>query len=189
MKLFKVTVEGISPLLMHRYAMEPSASGHSGGTSASIVNKDPKEEAERGAYRLQSGELYQPAEHIERSMFWGAKFHKIGRKSAASLVPAGIFVKERQLPHGTREYEIDSRRVVIRATGNAIVRHRPRLDSWKLSFHLEVDAAIFKKDLVLAILQDAGRKVGVGDFRPQRGGSFGRFIVTSFEEVKDRDAA
>jgi len=186
MKLFNVKVEGISPLLMHRYAMEPSPTGHSAGTSPSIVDRDPKKEAERGAYRLPSGELYQPAEHIERSMFWGAKFHKIGRKSAASLVPAGIFVQERQLLHGTREYEIDSRRVVIRATGNAIVRHRPRLDKWRLSFHLEVDESIFKKDLVLAILQDAGRKVGIGDFRPQKGGSFGRFIVSAFEEVEDK---
>jgi len=183
MKLFRATIEGISPLLMHRYAMEASPTGHSKGTSPSISNEEPKDEAERGAYRLQSGELYQPAEHIERAMFGGAKFHKIGRKSAASLVPAGIFVKERQLPHGSREYEIDSRRVVIRATGNAVVRHRPRLDSWKLSFHLEVDESIFKKDLVLAILQDAGRKVGIGDYRPQRGGPFGRFIVTEFAEV------
>jgi hypothetical protein len=183
MKVYDVKIEGISPLLMHRYPMGPDDTGHGPGTSAAIPNNDREAEAERAAYRLASGELYQPAEHIEAAMIGGGKFHKIGRKGAAGLVPAGIFVKQRQLGHGTQEYIIDSRRVVIRSTGGAIVRHRPRLDKWALSFTLEVDESIFRKDLVLRILEDAGRKVGIGDFRPQRRGSFGRFVVTQFEEA------
>jgi hypothetical protein len=186
-RAFKVEVEGVSPLLMNRFPIEDGLDPKAGRPS--IAQKDPEAEAEKGAYRMPSKELFQPAEHFERSMFGGAKFHKIGRKSAASLVPAGIFVQERQIPHGTKEYEIDSRRVVIRATGNAVIRHRPRLEKWKLTFHVEVDETIFSKELVLAILTDAGRKVGIGDFRPQKGGPFGRFIVTKFNEVKAKKSA
>jgi hypothetical protein len=187
MLIYRVKIEGISPLLMHRFSDKKQGEVE-GGTSASIPMGDREKDAEEAAYRLPDkdgkGELYTPAEHIERAMFHAAKYFKIGKKSAAGIVPASIFVQERAISHHRTDYIVDSRSVVIPATKGRVVRHRPRLDQWNLSFHLEVDETILKQELVSDILATAGKKIGIGDFRPTKGGSFGRFIVTEFKKEK-----
>jgi hypothetical protein len=87
-------------------------------------------------------------------------------------------IQEPELLFGTKDFEVDSRPVVVPATGGRIMCHRPRLDSWKLKGTAEIDDEMFSADLVRALFDDAGRKIGIGDFRPQRRGPFGRFNVT-----------
>ena len=86
------------------------------------------------------------------------------------------------LPLGTKKFEVDSRSVVIPATGGRIMKHRARLDEWKLTFELEVDTTIFAVDFVRALMDDAGKKIGLGDFRPDRKGPFGKFKVTKWKK-------
>jgi hypothetical protein len=43
---------------------------------------------------------------------------------------------------------------------------------------------MFAPDLVRAVVDDAGKKIGLGDYRPQRKGPFGRFVVRKWEIVK-----
>lgn len=153
------------------------------GTSSAIPKNDPEAAAERAAYRLPTRELYQPADHIERSFVQAAGLHKIGKRSAKSVAGAAVCISPREIPHGLREYVVDSRRVVIAATKGAVVRHRPRLDSWRLTFTLDLDDELIHPRLAEQILIDAGKRIGIGDFRPAKGGPFGRFTVTAFEEI------
>ena len=69
--------------------------------------------------------------------------------------------------------------------------HRPRLDEWRLEFTLDVDETMFAPDFVRLLVDDAGTKIGLGDFRPDRKGPFGKFAVTSWkiEGEKRRKAA
>jgi hypothetical protein len=182
MRKFNVIIQGTSPLLQHRFSEEDKAQVQS-GTSTSIKKNDPEEMAERAAYRLPSGELYQPSDHIERSCVQAAGLHKIGRRSAKSVAGAAFCIAPREIPHGLREYVVDSRRAVIPSTGASVVRHRPRLDAWRLSFTLEIDDELIAAPLAKQILIDAGKRIGIGDFRPSKGGPFGRFTVIAFEEM------
>jgi len=181
MTKIEVGIVGISPLLMHRFSEEDKEQVKS-GTSSSISNRNGEQDAERAAYRLPTGELYQPADHIERAFVIAAGLHKIGRRSARSVAGAAVCITPREIPHGTREYVIDARRVVIPSTKGAVIRHRPRLDSWRFSFTLELDEELIQAKLARKILEDAGKKIGIGDFRPQKGGPFGRFLVTAWAE-------
>jgi hypothetical protein len=63
--------------------------------------------------------------------------------------------------------------------------HRPRLDEWALSFRLEVDTRMFTSQFVRQLVDDAGAKIGLGDFRPDRKGPFGRFKATGWTEQND----
>jgi hypothetical protein len=104
-----------------------------------------------------------------------------------SLLPAGVAVEELACPlhdqSGNRltAWEVDSRSVVIPSTGGRIMCHRPRVDAWRCSFTLDVDATVFTPNLVRTVLDDAGRKIGLGDYRPARKGPFGRFVVVQWE--------
>lgn len=77
-------------------------------------------------------------------------------------------------------FEIDSRPVVIPATKGRIMRHRPRLNAWGSEFFLEVDESLVDLTLVHECLSEGGARLGIGDFRPEKGGPFGRFQITSW---------
>ena len=70
------------------------------------------------------------------------------------------------------------------------MRARPVVPQWKLSFKIEVDRELMENslqgtstlELLTRVLSDAGKKQGIGDYRPQKGGSFGRFEVTNAKE-------
>ena len=79
-------------------------------------------------------------------------------------------------------WEVDSRAVVVPSTGGRIVAHRPRLDEWCIEFCLTLDTRMFSSKFIRMIIDDAGSKVGLGDFRPSRKGIYGRFVVTEWKE-------
>lgn len=60
-----------------------------------------------------------------------------------------------------------------------VMRTRPKFDGWHSTFVAEYDDAVLTFGDVQEILEDAGRLVGVGDWRPK----YGRFAVASIEEL------
>lgn len=179
--LVDITIEGITPLLQHRFGEEAEEQVNSGTSRSTTTRRKPRDEAEKVAYRMPDGHLYQPSTHILQAFRNAGKFHKVGRKQADRLCMAAFSLLETELVHDTKDFEVDSRPVVIPATRGRVMRHRPRLDSWRLSFTADVDVEIFGLDLAYDILADAGRKVGIGDFRPDKGGPFGRFRIVKWE--------
>jgi len=183
-----VTIEGLTPLLMNRFTDEAEIATTSGHTPAlrGGGKGTPREQAERTAYRdVQSGDLYLPGPNLFAAIVDAGKFHKLGKNKVttqrSSLVPAGLLVDELMIPLGTKAFEVDSRRVRIPATGGCVMRHRARLDTWRASFTLDVDATVFSPGFVRELLDDAGKKIGLGDYRPATRGPFGRFVVTRWE--------
>ena len=176
-----VEVEGVSPVMMHRFT-EKAKDGVKSGTSSSIKNqvRDPRAEAEAVAYRLSNGELYAPAAWIKTALCKGASFHKVGRRLATQLMRASAYVEPEQISFGVKEFVIDERPVVNPFTKGRQICYRPKISEWRLSFFLIVDETITGFDLVQASLVDAGSKVGIGSFRPD----FGRFKVTKFVKGK-----
>jgi hypothetical protein len=174
-KRIQVAIKGISPLLMHRFPMEPVQA---------IEKKSKEEQAEIAAYRDEdTQELYIPGVAIQRALIAAAVYSKgKGRASLQKPVAASVFVNPDQCGLDTTEYKIDARPVVISATKGRIVRYRPRLDSWSVSFSLDFDPEMVTETQLRTVVDDAGAKVGLLDFRPERKGPFGRFMVTKWEK-------
>lgn len=188
-----VTIEGISPLLMNRFNEDAEVKVSSGISAVSIGTKgSPREQAAKKTYSDNEGNLYIPGPNIFSCLIQAGKFRKNGKTKVtttkSSLIPAGMVLQEVVCPLGTKDFEVDSRSVVIPATGGRIMAHRPRLDDWRLSFTLEVDEAIFSAEFVRLLVDDAGCKVGLGDFRPDRKGPFGKFVVTAWKVDKGHKA-
>lgn len=182
------TIHGVTPLLMHRFTDEAEVSVSSGHRPAVAVDDSPpRQEAEKFAYRDSEGGLYFPGPNIFAALVSAGKFHKLGKAKITtqknSLVPAGLIVEDVVCPLGTKAFEVDSRRVVNPATGGARMRHRPRVDDWRLTFTMQVDETMFGEKLVRLLVDDAGQKVGIGNYRPERKGPFGRFVVESWQKV------
>lgn len=132
-----------------------------------------EEEAEAGAYRLASGQLYLPATQFRSSLINGAKGRKFGKFFATALIKTSVFESGEMMECGlvdpeTREplkdYEIDVRRVVIGKSG--VMRARPLLKRWACRLDVEYDEERISPEQILSVLQIAGKVSGVGDNRP-----------------------
>jgi len=188
----KIEIKGTTPLLMNRFSEENEVKLASGTSPAGNAGRGtPREQAEKTAYKDTKGFLFVPGPNIYRSIIDAGKFHKYGKSKVTtqrnSLVTAGVSLDAIVVPLGVKDFEVDSRSVVIPATGGRVMRHRARLDEWKLAFELEVDTQVFDVDFVRTLVDDAGKKIGLGDFRPDRKGPFGKFKVTTWKVSSNGD--
>lgn len=176
----EVTIKGLPPgLLMHRFPMEPIEG----------LEKKPKEEqAEYSCYRnAVSGELFIPGPALQQTLIAAATYSKgKGRGSLQKIVAASVFVLQGELPLGTKKYEVDSRAVVVPATGGRVVRHRPLVPEWQTSFELMYDDVLMNEKQMRKVVDDAGSLCGLLDYRPNCKGPFGRFMVTAWQLNGDK---
>ncbi len=110
----KITIKGVTPLLMHAFPLEPVE----GFDKWSIQDK-----AEYAAYRdPDTEELYIPGVAIQRALINGAVYSKgKGRASLQKSAAACLLIDPERLSLGTKEYAIDARGVVIPATKGVLV--------------------------------------------------------------------
>ena len=59
-----------------------------------------------------------------------------------------------------------------------VQRTRPIFRSWKLAFSGVLDTEILDFADLEAVAKIAGQLVGLGDWRPEKGGSYGRFSAS-----------
>lgn len=173
----QVTIESISPLLMNRFAEETAEE-----VIKRVTGKPVQPEVAVSLYILPDGTIYQPATHIEGAFIKAAANFKItgkGKKTYKDLAKSSIFVEPDAIAHKIQEYDIDKRPVVNPTTRGRVIRARPILNKWALSFRIKVLDDQFPREVVKSVLDYAGSSVGIGDYRPR----FGRFIVTEFNLI------
>ncbi len=182
MKTVQVVIKGITPLLMHRFPM----AGAEDTSKKSTGVPDWKAEGELGLYKDAKGHIYQPASHIEGALKQASKTLKVpGKRGAtyARLVGSAVSIEPDAIPHKITKYEIDARPVVIQRA--RIIRYRPIFNDWELSFQIIIGDDQIPIEVVKLALEHAGQYVGIGDYRPGRGGKFGKFMVTQYKELTD----
>lgn len=180
MKTIEVKVQGVSPLLQHRF---PEEEQEKKTKKKSATSSDGNVEV--CLYRLPDGTIYQPSTHILGALKAAGGRYQIsgrGKMTFRNVIGGGAVVIEPDaIPHVFQKYEVDSRPVVNPSTRGRVVRKRPCFREWALSFKMLVDEAEIPLEVLKEILDVAGRSVGIGDFRPAKGGPFGRFMVTRFD--------
>ena len=67
---------------------------------------------------------------------------------------------------------------------NRILRTRARFPNWECSFTVDIDDELVDKGQIESWLDIAGRRIGLGDWRPSKsGGEHGRFEVVEVAET------
>jgi len=170
----EVEVEGMSALIMHKFPLVPIEA---------LEKRPPQEQAELAAYRHpDTGELYVPGENIQRALVSGATYSKgKGRASLQRTVAACLIVSPERVSLNKKEFEVDSRPVVVPATRGRVLRHRPRIENWRLRFFLEFEDTLLTSKQVREVVDNTGKLVGLLEYRPEKKGPFGRFMVTEWK--------
>lgn len=65
---------------------------------------------------------------------------------------------------------------------NRILRTRAKFDEWVATFTVEVDDEIVDEMQLASWLDIAGRRTGLGEWRPEKSGHCGRFETESIRE-------
>ncbi|HLZ92940.1 MAG TPA: hypothetical protein VKQ28_14600 [Candidatus Acidoferrum sp.] len=179
MRTFDVTIEGTKPILLHNPAAMKAQSAAGKKTIPT-----PEKEALDACYWTPDGDSLAFPSYAVHSALVNVSFSfKKGKINPRPFVAGSLEIVPDMIPFGTKEYEIDVRQVVVQRA--RILRSRAKLFPWRLSFVLLVDEDFPFSDVrgsLLPMLEEAGRRIGLGDFRPQRLGPFGKFIVKVFEE-------
>lgn len=164
-------IRGLRPLLMNAFGSEEEKSAAKKGKVY-----DDKEEAEKRLYLDKDGNICQPATHLEACMVKSAADFKFaGKKTYKDIFKSGIFVDPLMIPHLKSDWDIDKQSVVVQRS--RILRCRPRFDDWELKFRILVRDDRIEPLVVKQILENGGKYVGIGDFRPR----YGLFEVVEFE--------
>ena len=187
---FDVELTGVSPLLLNRFT-DAAALDATNGVRSSVNARDrgsEYEQAEEKLYKDDNGVIVIPAMNLHRCIVDGGKFHKQGKKQVTtakeSLLYSASFINVLYIPiQHTAPWQVDVKPIVIPSTGGRMLRYRPRFDDWKLRFRLDMDERLITETLMRMIVDDAGNRIGLGDFRPARKGPHGRFVVTLWQRV------
>jgi hypothetical protein len=124
-----------------------------------------------------------PTTNIKSALVEGAKFNKLGAAfNRCVLILADDVIVNHSGPN-TREQMwgtpacVDARSVKV---GTArLMRYRPRLNDWSLTVEVLYDEKMVERASLVRAAEDAGRYIGIGDYRPAKGGAFGRFEVVA----------
>lgn len=172
-------VQGISPLLQNNPAM---FIGNNDETIRTGKKKyDDEEEARLRTYKDANDNYCCPAESFTKALVRAAAGKKVGKDFLTNIVKGGVFcaepfcIIEDAKGKPMTKYAIDRRSVVVGKS--RVLRCRPMWANWFMNVALEVDRAVLDRGTVAQLLALAGRFPGVGDYRPEKGGAFGRFKV------------
>jgi hypothetical protein len=192
LSVLRVRWTGIRPLIMHNgrlaipadeYTRKIKAVTKANKGSNKTEAKDAEVarlEWEGSLYWDEKIHAYIPADNIERVIQLGAQKSKMGKQ-----IQAAVFCTEDSLRNPVKydgpknldalyatEGFVLTKTVVIQ--GKRIVRTRPIFPTgWSVEFDLEFDETVVDARTVMTAMHDAGRLIGLGDWRPK----FGRFLV------------
>lgn len=177
-----IALEGTCPMMFHRWNNE-SVEAKAKAKKGSVAKKT--DDVESFVWKDDKGFLCLPGEYVRQSIIHASKYEqdpRSPRKSLMDLMKAALVSLTELSSLGVKEPDYyDKRRVVIQR--NAVTRTRPAMkEGWKAQLILMVNLPEYLPPQRLNhIAQQAGRIVGLADFRP----SFGRFNVTKFEVLDD----
>lgn len=173
-----VAIEGAADFLFHRWNCEAVAEKQNAAKGSAAKKSD---DLESYVYRNDAEELCVPGEYLRMAIVGAAKYRqdpRSPRKSAMDLFKAAIVALTPLASLGVKDWDYeDKRRVVIQKSG--ISRIRPAMrKGWRASFELQVNLPEYvDRNTLRETIEQAGRLIGVGDFRP----TFGRFGIIEFK--------
>lgn len=182
----KVTIKGIAPLSQSRKHDTP------------FLERESHEDYDERTWREKanyddSGVMFVPAMALKQAMDAAAKRLAIpdpdNKRASLTKFFVSDVICEGNLSIGIKKDDVPSIRISansdgVRGSGKRVPRRFPQTSQWGGSTTFLVMDEKITPTVFERVLRSAGQSVGVGQFRPERGGLNGRFDVTKFEVEK-----
>lgn len=184
---FRIVITGTSELLMHNSRLanplDPAAKALKKATGKRTKTDDDYEEIARlehagGLYLDPDVGPYVPSDNIWRSLYDGAKKHKLGVK-----VKEGVIFSEPVNPlsyKGPRDqdglWKDENFRhfASVKVGMQRVMRCRPVFRQWSTEANGILDPNVLDFEELITVANTAGMIIGLGDYRPR----YGRYRAT-----------
>lgn len=171
---------GDSPLIVHAWsekAKKMMLDKQMKKATKAKEAKDPEADYEACFYRTPTGAYGFPTIGLKAAMVGACRFVDMKMTEAR-----GAFHIDGEML--TVEGEPRPREDMVRVgMGTADIRYRPEFPEWKIIAPIKFNAAVISAEQIANLLNTAGFAIGIGEWRPERNGQFGRFHVGSNEEM------
>jgi hypothetical protein len=187
-----VPIVGSAPLIMHKFSEKAKRQMLDAmqGRKNPKAPKDPDAEYEAAAYRMDDGGYGFPAIAFKASAVSAARFFDKS-VTMVSLRQTLFFGGEMSKIEGQMMVRIEGtpimREDVVRVgNGGTDLRYRPQFTEWATTLEVTYVKSMLTRESVLSLIEAGGLGVGVGEWRPEKRGDMGTFMVDPSREVEVR---
>ena len=196
---YEVKIKGIRPIIQHNGAAGLDTRSPANIEKAEIARKRSSNrtitdderlrelECQISLYLDASGAPTIPEAAIRACIETGARKLKQGPQVREGLIVTEIvsFDYDRER-YGVTADELGKTAqftVPVKVGQSRIERTRAKFDEWALTFRLDADDELVDQEQLASWLDIAGRRIGLGDWRPEKSGTYGRFETVSIQPV------
>lgn len=190
MKELKVRLTGTSPILLSsdRLAdpLDPKTIAHKQLTSKKKKTEDDHRAIARSQwegllYLDNQNNVVLPTANIRAALVNGGKINKLGMQIKKAVIMLDEFVplnygKKLTINELWEKGYCDRRSVVVSRA--RVMAYRPKFPDWSVDCTLTYDINILDEHNIIQSFENAGMYCGIGGYRPELGGVFGRFEVS-----------
>jgi hypothetical protein len=202
MKNISVYCRGITPLFMNRMSESVLENIRTKTKEAKTKRigsvATPRDEAAPKVY-MHANEPIIPATNLMSCLIAAGVFVRLDAKRQIStgkstILPGFLSLDDAWIPllnskGGQATWEADVRQGRNPNGGEAVAICRPRFDDWAFRLHIGIDTSEIGENVMRDLWDKAGRRIGMGDFRPARKGIFGQFVIDEWSPVEDERVA
>lgn len=193
--MMSLTLVGDSPLLMNKFSEKSKEQMEGAQTGKAVLGKkgrapkDPIDCFLRACHTVggpatlvkKGGQVYAKGNFI----FPGGGFKKSAVRAAQDVglkmtdMRRVFHVMQDDVPIISKSLPKMVRHTVRIGQGKTDLRYRPQFDSWSVKLNITYNASVITPAQIANLFNGAGFGVGIGEWRPERSGSFGMFHVAS----------
>jgi hypothetical protein len=177
-----VGIVGSSPLIVHQWsekAKEEMLAKQTKKAKGAKEAKDPDQQYRDSLYICDDGEYGFPSTGVKKAVVRGGTYID----QWMTFLRGAFHVIGEMIPI---DGEPRMREDMVRLNGGktADIRYRPEFPKWSSTVPVELNASVLSVEQLANLFYIGGFAVGIGEWRPERDGEFGRFTVDSVETVK-----
>lgn len=188
-ELIQIPIVGTSPLITNRFSEKAKRQMLDAmqGRKSPKKARDPEADYDAAFHRLKDGRFGFPAIGFKGATVGGARYY--GKDvSMTALRQFMFFYGEpgedgQQLVHITGE-PVMREDVVRLGRGSTDLRYRPQFTEWTANLQVSYVRSALTRDSVLSLIDAGGLGVGVGEWRPEKGGDFGTYQVDATKGIE-----
>lgn len=177
----QVPIQHLSPLIMHAWshkAIKMMLDKQTKRATQAKEAKDPEQDYLESMYKLPDGTYGFPANGFKNAIVRAGTY----TDSKMTFLRGALYINGDD--DGDKlvriEGEPQPREDMVRVgQGTADIRYRAEFPQWKATLRVEFNARAISAEQVVNLISVAGFSVGVGDWRPEKDGTYGRFEVVS----------
>ena len=197
---YRITIEGLDPgLIVHNGAagldtrspqkleMAEITSKRGGNRTSADDSRLAELETQNSLYLNASGAPTLPSSMIRSAIEQAARKLKQGPQVREGMIVSRVeaFDYDRDTL-GTTVEELGRNAqftVPVVVQRSRVLRTRARFQQWSCTFLLDCDDELIDKTQLESWLDIAGRRIGLGDWRPSKSGEHGRFRVVTINSI------